>query len=87
LVALEVPSSVADPAETATSQDDAGRIRAAVQRLPLDQRRALVFAAFHGRTAKEISAEEDIPLGTAKTRIRSGLLKLRAILVEQGAAP
>jgi len=53
----------------------------------MDQRRALVLAVFHGRTAKEISATEAIPLGTAKTRIRSGLLKLRAMLVEQGAAP
>jgi RNA polymerase sigma factor (sigma-70 family) len=87
LVALEAPSSAGDPVEIATSNDDAGRIRAAVRRLPMDQRRALVLAAFHGRTAKEISAAEDIPLGTAKTRIRSGLLKLRAMLVEQGAAP
>jgi RNA polymerase sigma-70 factor (ECF subfamily) len=85
LVALEVPSSVADPVEIATGKDDAGRIRQAVGRLPMDQRRALVLAAFHGRTAKEISESEDIPLGTAKTRIRSGLLKLRAMLVEQGA--
>ena len=87
LVALQLPSSVPDPADTATSQDDAGRIRAAVSRLPLDQRRALVLAAFHGRTAKEISMAEGIPLGTAKTRIRSGLIKLRAVLVEQGATP
>jgi RNA polymerase sigma-70 factor (ECF subfamily) len=85
LVALEVPSSAADPVEIATGKDDAGRIRQAVRRLPMDQRRALVLAAFHGRTAKEISESEDIPLGTAKTRIRSGLLKLRAMLVEQGA--
>jgi RNA polymerase sigma-70 factor (ECF subfamily) len=87
LVALEVPSSSDDPGHTAATKDDAGRIRAAVGRLPVDQRRALVLAAFHGRTAKEISATEDIPLGTAKTRIRSGLLKLRAMLVEQGTAP
>src|SRR5256714_1778935 len=87
LVALEAPSSAGDPVEITTSKDDAGRIRAAVGRLPIDQRRALVLAAFHGRTAKEISVAEDIPLGTAKTRIRSGLLKLRAMLVEQGAAP
>jgi RNA polymerase sigma-70 factor (ECF subfamily) len=86
LVALEVPSTAADPDQITTSNDDAGRIRAAVGRLPMDQRRALVLAAFHGRTAKEISESEDIPLGTAKTRIRSGLLKLRSILVEQGAA-
>ncbi len=87
LVAFEVPSSEGDPVEVAISNDDAGRIRAAVGRLPMDQRRALVLAVYHGRTAKEISATEAIPLGTAKTRIRSGLFKLRAMLVEQGAAP
>ena len=87
LVALELPSSSAEPADLAASQDDAERIRVAVGRLPLDQRRALVLAAFHGRTAKEISMAEGIPLGTAKTRIRSGLIKLRAVLVEQGATP
>ena len=87
LVALDVPSEAGDPVEVATGNDDAGRIRAAIRRLPMDQRRALVLAVFHGRTAKEISATEAIPLGTAKTRIRSGLLKLRAMLVEQGAAP
>ena len=47
---------------------------------PTDQRRALVLAAIGGRTAKEISESEGIPLGTAKTRIRSGMLKLRASL-------
>jgi RNA polymerase sigma-70 factor (ECF subfamily) len=87
LVALELPSTAGDPLEIATSRDDAGRIRAAVRRLPHDQRRALVLAAFHGRTAKEISVAEGIPLGTAKTRIRAGLIKLRAMLIEQGAAP
>ena len=87
LVALEIPAASGDPLEAAASQDDAGRIRAAVRRLPIEQRRALVMAAFHGQTAKEISATEQIPLGTAKTRIRSGMLKLRALLVEQGAAP
>jgi RNA polymerase sigma-70 factor (ECF subfamily) len=86
LIALELPSSADDPVELASRQDDAASVRAAVGNLPIDQRRALVMAVFHGRTAKEISASEDIPLGTAKTRIRSGLLKLRAILVEQGAA-
>jgi DNA-directed RNA polymerase specialized sigma24 family protein len=47
-----------------------------------------VLAAFHGLTASEIAVHESIPLGTAKTRIRSGLGKVRAILAaEEQAAP
>jgi RNA polymerase sigma-70 factor (ECF subfamily) len=48
--------------------------------LPADQRRALVLAAFYGKTAREIGESENIPLGTAKTRIRSAMIKLRGSL-------
>ena len=41
--------------------------------LPEEQRRAVVLAAVYGRTALEISESEGIPLGTAKTRIRTAL--------------
>ena len=44
------------------------------------QRRALVLAAFGGRRAREISDIEGIPLGTAKTRIRAAMLRLRTEL-------
>ncbi|HVA07484.1 MAG TPA: sigma-70 family RNA polymerase sigma factor [Acidimicrobiales bacterium] len=57
-------------------------VRTALSGLPPEQRRAVVLAAVSGRTAMEISEEEGIPLGTAKTRIRSGLIRLRAA-VEQ----
>ena len=50
--------------------------------LPEEQRRAVVLAAVYGRTALEISESEGIPLGTAKTRIRTALIRLRAA-VEQ----
>ena len=46
--------------------------------MPDEQRRALLLAAFYGYTAKEISETEGVPLGTAKTRIRMAMLKLRA---------
>jgi RNA polymerase sigma-70 factor (ECF subfamily) len=49
----------------------------ALQSLPEEQRRAVVLATLHGRTAREISEIESIPLGTSKTRIRNGLLRLR----------
>ncbi len=55
-------------------------MRAALFDLPVEQRRALVLAAFHGKTAREISQTEAIPLDTAKTRVRSGLEKVRSLL-------
>ena len=42
----------------------------------------VVLAVVYGKTAEEISESERIPLGTAKTRIRAGLLKLRVALVD-----
>jgi RNA polymerase sigma-70 factor (ECF subfamily) len=64
-------------------------VRNALAVLPVEQRRAVVLASVYGRTALEISETEGIPLGTAKTRIRTGLLRLRAAVelareVEEG---
>jgi RNA polymerase sigma factor (sigma-70 family) len=56
--------------------DERQRIRGAISELPTEQRRALFLSAYLGRTAREISDLEEIPLGTAKTRIRSAMLKL-----------
>lgn len=53
------------------------RLRELLLALPLAQRRALVLATYFGRTAKEISELDGTPVGTVKTRIRDGLLKLR----------
>lgn len=65
--------------EDAVRRNDVGEtVRAALATLPVEQQRAVILAAVYGRTALEISEEEGIPLGTAKTRIRSGLLRLRA---------
>lgn len=56
------------------------RILRALAELPVEQRRAVVLAGLYARTAAEIAVQESIPLGTAKTRIRAGLMKLRVLL-------
>jgi len=56
---------------------DAIRVRRALRQLPRDQATAVVMSVFYGLTAAEIAAHDQIPLGTAKTRIRAGLARLR----------
>ncbi len=58
--------------------DETAELREAISPLPAEQRRALILAALFGYTAREIGAIEEIPLGTAKTRIRTALQKLAA---------
>ncbi|MEW6154651.1 MAG: sigma-70 family RNA polymerase sigma factor [Actinomycetota bacterium] len=71
------------PSALAETQVEIDRVRVALAGLSEGQRRALLLATLFGRTAKEISEAEGIPLGTAKTRVRSGLLKLRDTLDPQ----
>ncbi len=85
LPGLVAGDRVEGPAERAVATDEASKLREVIGGLPVEQRRALVLAAFYGRTAREISDSEGIPLGTAKTRIRSAMLRLRAEL--SGEAP
>ena len=67
-----------NPEDAAHRGDVRNTVRAALSTLPAEQRRAVVLAAVYGRTALEISESEGIPLGTAKTRIRTALIRLRA---------
>jgi RNA polymerase sigma factor (sigma-70 family) len=54
------------------------KLNEAITSLPDDQRRALTLAFVEGLTHVEVAAVEGIPLGTAKTRIRTALLRLRS---------
>ena len=69
-----------DPAEQAIATVEAQRVRGALLQLSDNQRRALELAYFDGRTHSEVAADLNVPLGTAKTRIRDGLTRLRSVL-------
>jgi RNA polymerase sigma factor (sigma-70 family) len=66
------------PERYAVAHDNAARLRQALKGLPAGQARAVAMAGIYGMTARQISESEGIPLGTAKTRIRDGMEKLRA---------
>jgi RNA polymerase sigma factor (sigma-70 family) len=70
----------APPEDRGIAADEASRLRAAIATLPDEQRRALLLAAFFGRTAREIGALDGTPIGTVKTRIRTAVLKLHGLL-------
>jgi RNA polymerase sigma factor (sigma-70 family) len=73
------------PPETAAERNDAmDRVRDALRTVPVDQRRALMHSAFYGQSAAEIAETESIPVGTAKSRIRLGLSKVRDIVMLEG---
>lgn len=52
-------------------------VRAALQELPEEQRKLLLMAYFEGHSQSEIAERTKTPLGTVKTRIRDGMMKLR----------
>ena len=62
-------------------QERCAAVRGAVAVLPAPQRQAVALAFFGELTHQEVAATLHAPLGTTKTRIRSGLLKLRVPLM------
>jgi len=71
------------PERLAVARDSAAGLRRALSQLPGSQARAVAMAGIYGMTARQIAVTEGIPLGTAKTRIRDGMLKLRAALLPE----
>lgn len=78
------PEAVAEmavaSADTTERHADSERIVSALRSIPRDQAVAVVLAVHFGLTAQEISERQKVPLGTAKTRIRTGLVRLRSTL-------
>lgn len=75
------------PDERAVTRDLADRARRAMAQLPPEQRAAVELAYLGGKTSTEISDLEGIPIGTAKTRIRAGLLRLRDAMEAEAGQP
>ena len=73
-------SGEAGPEEQAETMDLAARARRAMTALSAGQRAALELAYFGGKTSTEVAELEGIPVGTAKTRIRTALMRLREAL-------
>jgi RNA polymerase sigma-70 factor (ECF subfamily) len=77
-VAAQAERKVEDsPAIAAERDHTRDRVREALRRLPEPQREALVLAYWGGLTADQVARRKQVPLGTAKSRIRLGLTKLR----------
>jgi len=67
-------------AEPVIRMDRSRRVVAALEELPGDQREAVLLAFGGGMSSREIAAAADVPVGTAKSRVRLGLMKARAQL-------
>ena len=74
---MEEPRFEDHPAVLAERDQDGAEVREALGKLPETQREAIVLAYWGGLTADQIARRAQVPLGTAKSRIRLGLARLR----------
>jgi RNA polymerase sigma-70 factor (ECF subfamily) len=77
---LETVDEVSDAATDAFKSEQRGLVASALAQLPEEQKRPLMLAYFDGLTQSEIAASLGAPLGTVKTRMRTGMIKLRELL-------
>ena len=76
----ESADAVGDAIEDAINNERGEVVRAALKELPEEQRAALLMAYFDGFSQSEIAERTNTPLGTVKTRMRTGMTKLREVL-------
>jgi RNA polymerase sigma-70 factor (ECF subfamily) len=83
----ETVEVAANPRDVVELQQQAKLLRAALTVLTLGERQAIEMTFFAGHTHAEAAERLNLPLGTIKTRIRSGLHKLRNAMAAEGANP
>jgi RNA polymerase sigma-70 factor (ECF subfamily) len=81
------PEVAADPRDVLELRDQHDALREALAVLTPDERQAIETTFFAGLTHAEAAARLKQPLGTVKTRIRSGLQKLRRMLTAEAGTP
>ncbi len=86
-VELDVQTPFDETATAVHASLESERVRDALATLSAGQRQAIELAYFGGHTHAEVSRLMQIPLGTAKTRIRDGLLRLRDALALPAPEP
>ena len=74
---LSPPTQEPNPVDVVVRASDSEWLRGALDDVPDEQRRAVVLAGVLGFTAEEVAEREGIPVGTAKSRIRLAMDKLR----------
>ena len=84
--ARDESEAVSDAASDAFRSEQRGLVTSALAQLPDDQKRPLMLAYFDGLTQSEIAARLGAPLGTVKTRMRTGMMKLRELLAGKDAS-
>jgi RNA polymerase sigma-70 factor (ECF subfamily) len=65
------------PSDAVETQETRQQLKECLRRLPVEQREALVLAYWGGLTAREVASAAGVPFGTARSRMRLGLEKLR----------
>ncbi|HLQ47228.1 MAG TPA: sigma-70 family RNA polymerase sigma factor [Planctomycetaceae bacterium] len=78
--AVPVSSPVETPEARASRGERQRDVQRALDALPLEQRELIEQAYFLGLTQSELAARFSLPLGTVKTRVRTGWLALRGHL-------